>query len=74
MNAKFVSVEDDAGKVTRYARHANGGGLVAPGAVVADSARIGPMTYVEHGAQIGSGSGLDMEAGSTAMRPLGTGR
>ena len=55
MNAKFVSVEDDAGKVTRYARHANGGGLVAPGATVADSARIGPMTYVEYGARIGSG-------------------
>ena len=56
MNAKFVSVEDDAGKVTRYARHANGGGLVAPGAVVAESARIGPMSYVEPGARIGSGS------------------
>ena len=56
MTAKFVSVEDDAGKVTRYSRHDNGGGLVAPGAAVADSARIGPMTYVEHGAQVGPGS------------------
>jgi UDP-3-O-[3-hydroxymyristoyl] glucosamine N-acyltransferase len=55
MNAKFVSVEDDAGKVTRYARHANGGGLIAPGATVAGSASIGPMTYVEYGARIGSG-------------------
>lgn len=55
MNAKFVSVEDDAGKVTRYARHANGGGLIAPGAVVAESARIGAMTYVESGARIGPG-------------------
>jgi len=55
MTAKFVSVEDDAGKVTRYARHDNGGGLIAPGARVADSARIGPMTYIEHGAQVGAG-------------------
>lgn len=53
MNAKFVSVEDDAGKVTRYARHDNGGGLIAPGAVVAENARIGRMTYVEPGAQVG---------------------
>ena len=44
MNAKFVSVEDDAGKVTRYVRHANGGGLVAPGASVPETTRIGPMT------------------------------
>ena len=55
MNAKYVSVEDDAGKVTRYVRHANGGGLAAPGAFVADTARIGPMTYVEQGARIGPG-------------------
>ena len=55
MNAKFVSVEDDAGKVTRYVRHDNGGGLIAPGAIVAESARIGRMTYVEHGAQVGAG-------------------
>jgi UDP-3-O-[3-hydroxymyristoyl] glucosamine N-acyltransferase len=55
MNAKFVSVEDDAGKVTRYARHPNGGGLVAPGAKVAESSHIGPMTYVEYGARVGSG-------------------
>lgn len=55
MNAKFVSVEDDAGKVTRYVRHANGGGFIAPGAVVAESARIGAMTYVESGARIGPG-------------------
>jgi UDP-3-O-[3-hydroxymyristoyl] glucosamine N-acyltransferase len=55
MNAKFVSVEDDAGKVTRYARHANGGGLIAPGATAAESSHIGPMTYVEYGARIGSG-------------------
>lgn len=55
MTAKFVSVEDDAGKVTRYVRHANGGGLVGPGAVVAESARIGAMTYVEGGARIGPG-------------------
>ena len=55
MNAKYVSVEDDAGKVTRYVRHANGGGLIAPGASAAESARIGPMTYVEYGARIGAG-------------------
>lgn len=55
MTAKFVSVEDDAGRVTRYARHANGHGLIAPGATVAESARVGPMTYVEHGAHIGAG-------------------
>lgn len=55
MSAKFVSVEDDAGKVTRYVRHSNGGGLIAPGAVVAESARVGHMTYVEYGARIGAG-------------------
>jgi UDP-3-O-[3-hydroxymyristoyl] glucosamine N-acyltransferase len=55
MNAKFVSVEDDAGKVTRYVRHPNGGGLIAPGAAAAESARIGAMTYVESGARIGPG-------------------
>ena len=56
MNRKFESVEDDAGKVTRYLRHSNGGGLVAPGAYVAENARVGSMTYVEPGAYIGSGS------------------
>lgn len=55
MNAKFESVEDDAGRVTRYVRHANGGGLIARGAEAAQTARIGPMTYVEHGARIGTG-------------------
>jgi UDP-3-O-[3-hydroxymyristoyl] glucosamine N-acyltransferase len=68
MNAKFESVEDDAGKVTRYVRRANGGGLVAPGATVADSTRIGSMTYVEngarigHGCRIGHGSWIDRDA------------
>jgi UDP-3-O-[3-hydroxymyristoyl] glucosamine N-acyltransferase len=56
MSRKFESVEDDAGKVTRYLRHPNGGGLVGPGADVAESARIGSMTYVEPGAHIGPGS------------------
>jgi hypothetical protein len=42
MNAKFVSVEDDAGKVTRYARHANGGGLTPGMQTVADWWRRGP--------------------------------
>lgn len=74
MNAKFESVEDDAGKITRYVRHANGGGLVAPGAVVAENASIGTMTYVEQGARIGAGAiiganswiGRDAEIGSSA--------
>jgi UDP-3-O-[3-hydroxymyristoyl] glucosamine N-acyltransferase len=68
VSAKFEAVEDESGKVTRYVRHTNGGGLIAPGAVVAESARIGPMTYVEPGAQIGPGcrighgSWIDREA------------
>ncbi|WP_457965107.1 transferase [Arthrobacter sp. D1-29] len=56
MSRKFESVEDDAGKVTRYLRHPNGGGFVGPGADVAESARIGSMTYVEPGAQVGPGA------------------
>lgn len=79
MTAKFVSVEDDAGKVTRYSRHDNGGGLIAPGAIVADSARIGPMTYVEHGAQvgpgcrIGHGSWIDRDATIGSRTVIGDG-
>ncbi|TAP41167.1 DapH/DapD/GlmU-related protein [Arthrobacter sp. S39] len=56
MSTKFESVEDDAGRVIRYRRHPNGGGFVGPGAYVAESARLGSMTYVEPGARIGSGS------------------
>ncbi len=56
MSTKFESVEDDAGRVTRYRRHPNGGGYVGPGAEVADTARIGAMAYVEPGATVGSGA------------------
>ena len=79
MSAKFESVEDDAGKVTRYVRHANGGGFVSPGAIVAESARIGPMTYVEHGAvigancRIGHGSWVDREAKIGTRTVIGDG-
>lgn len=55
MSRKIESVEDDAGKVTRYRRHPNGGGLVGPGAEVEDTSFIGSTTYVEAGACVGSG-------------------
>ena len=54
MTRQVESVEDDAGAVVYYHRHENGGGLVGRGAVVADSARLGPMTYVEPHARIGA--------------------
>ena len=56
MSRKIEEVEDDAGVVTRYRRHANGGGLVAPGAQVDESAFIGATTYIEVGARVGRGS------------------
>ncbi|WP_309108339.1 transferase [Arthrobacter sp.] len=55
MSKKIESVEDDAGKVTRYRRHPNGGGLVGPGAEVEESSFIGSTTYIEAGACVGSG-------------------
>ena len=55
MSRKIESVEDDAGRVTKYRRHPNGGGLVGPGAGVDESSAIGAMTYVEAGARVGSG-------------------
>ncbi|HET7138696.1 MAG TPA: transferase [Arthrobacter sp.] len=68
MSRQFESVEDDAGGVVRYRRHANGGGFVGRGAVVPESARLGSMTYVEPearigaGARIGRGSWIDRRA------------
>ncbi|MGX9899444.1 hypothetical protein ACW0JT_05275 [Arthrobacter sp. SA17] len=55
MSKKIESVEDDAGKVTRYRRHPNGGGLIGPGAEVEESSFIGSTTYIEAGACVGSG-------------------
>jgi UDP-3-O-[3-hydroxymyristoyl] glucosamine N-acyltransferase len=55
MSRKIEVVEDDAGKVTKYRRHPNGGGLVGPGAEVEESSFIGATTYIEAGARVGSG-------------------
>lgn len=55
MSRKIEAVEDDAGKVTRYRRHPNGGGLVGPGAEVQETSFVGSTTYVEAGACVGSG-------------------
>ena len=55
MTRQVESFEDDSGGVVYYHRHQNGGGYVGRGAVVADSARLGLMTYVEPRARIGAG-------------------
>ena len=61
-------VEDDAGAVATYRRHANGQGLVSPRARVQPSAFVAPTAYVESGAQIdedswiGEGSWIDQGA------------
>ena len=55
MTRQVESFEDDSGGVVYYHRHQNGGGYVGRGAVVADSARLGLMTYVEPHARIGAG-------------------
>jgi tetrahydrodipicolinate N-succinyltransferase len=55
MRNTIESVEDDAGNVVTYRRHANGGGLVGRGAKVGTTSVIGSATYVEAGARVGSG-------------------
>jgi UDP-3-O-[3-hydroxymyristoyl] glucosamine N-acyltransferase len=55
MSRKIEFVEDDAGKVTKYLRHPNGGGLIGPGAEVDETSFIGSTTYVEAGAHVGPG-------------------
>ena len=63
--AATVEFEDDNGKVVRYVRHANGGGLVSPRARVHEAAMVASTAYVEAGVQvgdrsrIGAGSWLD---------------
>ncbi len=63
--AASLEFEDDNGKVVRYVRHANGGGLVSPQARVHEAAMVASTAYVEAGAQvgertrIGAGSWLD---------------
>jgi hypothetical protein len=54
MTRQVESFEDDAGEVVYYHRHENGGGFVGRGAVVADSVRLGLMTYVEPRARVAS--------------------
>ena len=55
MTRKIETVEDDAGKVTTYRRHPNGGGLLGPGAHADETSFIAASTYVEAGARLGSG-------------------
>ena len=63
--AAIVEFEDEDGRVVRYVRHGNGGGLVSPRARVHEGASVAPTAYVEAGAQvgdrsrIGAGSWLD---------------
>src|SRR5665647_2933543 len=65
--AAGVEFEDDNGRVVRYVRHANGGGLVSPRARVHEGAMVASTAYVEAGAQvgdrsrIGAGSWLDLD-------------
>src|SRR5665647_651995 len=51
--AASVEFEDDNGRVVRYVRHANGGGLVSPLARVHEAAMVASTAYVEAGAQVG---------------------
>ncbi len=56
---RYEELETEDGKVVRYQRHENGGGLVAKGAkvdptaYVADSAWVDPGAVVEAGASVG---------------------
>ena len=56
---RYEELETEDGKVVRYQRHENGGGLVAKGAMVdptayvADSAWVDPGAVVEAGASVG---------------------
>src|SRR5665811_556193 len=65
--AASVEFEDDNGRVVRYVRHANGGGLVSSRARVHEGAMVASTAYVEAGAQvgdrsrIGAGSWLDLD-------------
>src|SRR5665647_3181886 len=54
--AARVEFEDDNGRVVRYVRHANGGGLVSPEARVQEGAMVASTAYVEAGAQVGDRS------------------
>lgn len=55
MSNTIESVEDEAGNVITYRRHANGGGLIGRGAKVDDTSFISSTTYVEARASVGSG-------------------
>ena len=65
--AATVEYEDDNGRVERYVRHVNGGGLVSPRARVHEGAMVASTAYVEAGAhvgdrsRIGAGSWLDLD-------------
>jgi UDP-3-O-[3-hydroxymyristoyl] glucosamine N-acyltransferase len=53
MARMIEELEDETGAVIKYKRHANGRGLVAPTARVADSAYIDATAYVEADARVG---------------------
>src|ERR1035437_899394 len=59
--AARVEFEDDNGRVVRYVRHANGGGLVSPGARVASTAYVEAGAQVGDRSRIGAGSWLDLD-------------
>jgi UDP-3-O-[3-hydroxymyristoyl] glucosamine N-acyltransferase len=53
MARMIEELEDETGAVIKYKRHANGRGLVAPTARVAESAYIDATAYVEADARVG---------------------
>jgi UDP-3-O-[3-hydroxymyristoyl] glucosamine N-acyltransferase len=55
MRRNIEVVEDDAGRITAYHRHPNGGGLLGPRVLAEESSYIGATTYVEAAARIGAG-------------------
>jgi UDP-3-O-[3-hydroxymyristoyl] glucosamine N-acyltransferase len=52
MRKRYEDLELDDGTVVRYQRHDNGGGLVAKGAVVDESAYVAETAWVDPGARV----------------------
>ena len=65
----WEEVETDSGEVSRYRRHVNGRGFVAPGAQVDATVFLDERSYVEKDARVGArafiGAGSWVENGAT---------
>lgn len=78
MRRRYEELETEDGKVVRYQRHENGGGLVAKGAQVdptaylADSAWVDPGAVVEAGASVGKFCWVEPGAVVQARARLGS--